>query len=379
MVEEMKKPIVSVIMPSYNHEAYVVSAVKSVLAQSFSDFEFLISDDGSVDKTASVIKTINDPRIKFFENKNNRGACIVTNELITMSQGKYVALINSDDAWVSTKLEKQVAYMERYPDVGACFSRAQWMDKSGVEIPDRKLEHGQVFNQKNRSQAMWLRRFLFLRNCLCHPSILIRKQIYDHIGLYDNRLRQLPDFEMWIRLVKNYPIHIMDEKLINFRVLPGENASSATSENVQRIRNELYFIFQSFFDDVSESFLKEGFSDILRNKNFSSKEELDIEKMLLYFSSGFWDEQIYKLIGLEKMHQLLVDPKVSAVLWKSYEIDDREFQKISGETNTLTRFIGSEASGSNNQSELLETISGKILLKHALSRVPKKLKQLIRH
>lgn len=90
---------VSVIMPTYNHAPFVVESIRSVLAQSFGDFEFLIADDGSSDSTAEKVRTVEDGRIRFIAHPTNRGAAIITNELIRRATGKYLALINSDDAW----------------------------------------------------------------------------------------------------------------------------------------------------------------------------------------------------------------------------------------------------------------------------------------
>src|ERR1700735_5122693 len=104
----MANPRVSVIMATYNHAPFVAEAIQSVLSQDFGDFEFIIADDGSSDGTRDVVGRIQDPRIRFYPNTVNRGACVVTNELIDRSTGEYVALINSDDCWLQSKLSGQV-------------------------------------------------------------------------------------------------------------------------------------------------------------------------------------------------------------------------------------------------------------------------------
>ena len=120
----MKSPMISVIMATYNHADFVKQAIESVLEQREVDFEFLIADDGSIDKTREIVATMSDERIQFFPNKKNRGACIVTNELIERASGEFIALINSDDYWsFSDKLAYQVQIMRENPIVGACFGR----------------------------------------------------------------------------------------------------------------------------------------------------------------------------------------------------------------------------------------------------------------
>ena len=122
-------PLVSVIIPSYNHAPYIKECIQSVLDQTFTDFECLIEDDGSKDNTVEVIKTFKDSRINFVANPKNSGACAVANNLIKKARGKYIASINSDDIWVKDKLEKQVKFMEENPNYGAVLAKPYFIDK----------------------------------------------------------------------------------------------------------------------------------------------------------------------------------------------------------------------------------------------------------
>ncbi|ARN73878.1 glycosyltransferase [Oceanicoccus sagamiensis] len=332
----MSGPIVSVIMATYNHADFVQEAIESVLLQDGVEFEFLIADDGSSDATRDVVASIIDPRIKFFPNTVNRGACVVTNELIAKSSGKYIALMNSDDSWVDKdKLSYQVKVLEDMPNVGACFGKAQFVDVNGDRIEKSSLAFGTAFDKENRSQGQWLRYFFDFGNCICHPSMLIRRSCYESVGVYNNRLRQLPDFDMWIRLVKHYDIYISDRELINFRVLPGENASSQTSENSIRTINEHYIIANTFFDNVSSQILIDGFSDLLVFKDIPSRTHQDIEIAKLFLIENQWLGKPYKMIGLSKMFNLFNSAKHIEVLEKEYGLDDRWYQKIMSEVDVL--------------------------------------------
>lgn len=331
----MRDPMVSVIMPTYNHASFVAEAIESVLAQEGVDFELIVADDGSTDATRDVVSGFGDPRIRFHPNTVNRGAGVVTNELIGRSRGKYVALINSDDAWVPGKLEKQVQFLEGNDQVAATFGRAQFINRDGVPIDRSTLPFGNVFEQGNRSAGAWLRRFFAEGNCLCHPSMLIRRSVYGELGTYSNRLRQLPDFDMWIRVAKFHEIHVSEDALVRFRILPGENASSGTGANVVRTMNEHLLIAERFFDDVSRERMIDGFGDILVLKDIPSPAHLDIEKALIYFHRNPSLERPYKLVGLLKMRALLESEVHRALLLTDYGIGDGWFHNQMGNTTVL--------------------------------------------
>jgi predicted SAM-dependent methyltransferase len=223
-------PRVSVFIPSYNHAPYVGAAIASIQAQTFQDFEIVVTDDGSSDGTADVVAAINEPRLRLKRFATNRGAVAATNDAIGRCQGEYLALLNSDDVFLPNKLATQVTFLDAHPEVGAVFGLSQAIDHDGAPIDEHASFNARVFDVENRSQAEWLRFFFFHGNRLCHPSIMIRRECYATVGLYDARFATLPDFQMWIRLVASYQIHILHEPLIGFRELPNHgNASSVAS------------------------------------------------------------------------------------------------------------------------------------------------------
>lgn len=262
----IKKPIVSVIMASYNHDAFVKQAIESVLIQKNIEFEFLIADDGSKDKTREVIQSIVDPRITFFPHEENRGACTVTNELIQRASGEYIALINSDDIWNENKLLKQVHFLDNHPQYAAVFGNAQIINEVGLPFKNDHF-YARVFNQKNRSRFEWLNYFFYVGNCLCHPSMLIRKSVYDEVGLYNPCMASLPDFEMWVRLCLKYEIYIMPEQLIQFRILDNErNASGTNPESMIARQFENKHILDYFLNlsvvDYEKVFNEKAFNSV---------------------------------------------------------------------------------------------------------------------
>lgn len=326
----MKIPKVSVIMPTYNHAPFVDEAIRSVLTQEGVDLELLIGDDGSSDGTADVVRRHQDSRIRFTAHAVNQGACVVVNDLIRQARGEYVALLNSDDVWPTPrKLAEQVEILDGRPELGALFGRPEFMDRHGVSMPKENAAMGLLFDRENRSQAAWLRFFLESGNCMCHPTMMIRRRCYEELGAYNNRMRQLPDFDMWVRLVKRYPIYISDKIWVKFRVLPGENASSPTVANSVRGMNEYLLIAEDFLEDVSPSMLLEAFHDWLPMNATDDSVRLDIARVIPFLKTGAGPfKRIHRLIALMKLRHLLDSAAHREVLAAEYGLDDRRYHQL---------------------------------------------------
>ena len=177
---------VSIILSSYNHANYIADAIQSALDQTFTDFELLIFDDGSSDNSREIIKTFDDPRIKFFLHEENRGPRIILTEAVNAARGKYIAIHHSDDAWELDKLEQQVDFLDAHEEYAACFTRVKFIDEKSQpnELADDDY-YKKVFEQENRTRAEWLKYFFYNANCLCHPSLMIRREVYEKYKLLD--------------------------------------------------------------------------------------------------------------------------------------------------------------------------------------------------
>jgi glycosyltransferase involved in cell wall biosynthesis len=243
------QPKVSVVMGSYNHAAFVREAVESVLSQSFADLELVITDDGSPDGTADVIRAIKDPRIDFLAFPENHGTCDALNHSIGRSRGQYLAVLSSDDFFLPGRLARQVEFLDTHPEVGAVFGLPRVVDENSQELPAGTHPFTTIFTGANRDRIGWLRHFFEIGNCLCHPTILIRRTCYDKVGLYDRVLLNLPDLDMWIRLCTSYDIHVLSEQLTAFRVLKNERNTSAPSPaNLARTAWELPQVLRHYLE-----------------------------------------------------------------------------------------------------------------------------------
>jgi glycosyltransferase involved in cell wall biosynthesis len=234
------RPRISVILSSLNHAQFVAEAIQSVLEQTFTDFELFIIDDCSEDDSWQVIQRFTDRRIIAIRNPVRSRAAYGFNEVIRhRAKGEHIAIHHSDDLWLPDKLEKQLAFLDTYPEIGAVFTRVALIDETGKPFVDPTHFYQSTFTQPNRNRLEWLRHFFLEGNCLCHPSILARRQALLDVGLYDRRLGQITDFDLWVRLCLKHEIHILDEVLTQFRIRSGEaNQSGDKLETHIRGRNE---------------------------------------------------------------------------------------------------------------------------------------------
>ena len=229
-------PRVSVCIPSFNHENYVRAAIESVLAQSFQDHEVVVTDDGSTDRTVGEVRSIADPRVFLEALPQNYGACIALNSSIRRSKGEYVAILNSDDLFLPGKLQQQVRFLDDHQEVGAVFGYPTFVDEAGRHLADSDTFYGSIFRVENGTRFHWLRRFFLRGNALCHPSVLIRRRCYDEVGYYDPAFAQLPDLDMWVRLLQRHEIYVIKEPLVGFRILKNnQNASAPRPEVLVRL------------------------------------------------------------------------------------------------------------------------------------------------
>ena len=245
------RPLVSVVIPSYNHERFVEQAIRSVLDQSYPNLEILITDDGSSDGTVEAVRRISDPRINLEVFSENRGASAAANASIARSRGAFICNLSSDDAFLPGKIERQVAYLLENPSIAAVFGLPKMVDERGdPQRVDGEYYRNQFMfplTQDLRTRHDWLRHFFFHGNCLCHPTVMLRRAAYDKIGPFDPRLANLPDFDMWVRLCMEHDIHVMREELVAMRILDqGGNMSSPRRESILRTEIECFEVLKHY-------------------------------------------------------------------------------------------------------------------------------------
>lgn len=198
--------LVSVVIPTYNRAHVIKRAIESVLLQKYSNMEIIIIDDNSSDSTKEVIEGIMDSRIKYRRNSKNRGASFSRNAGIRMAKGEYIAFQDSDDEWVEGKLEKQLEIMKEMKCgmVYSMFSR-DYGDGNIVSVPGKSVP------KEQREGNIYP--FLLRESFIGTPTMLIRKEVLRQVGSFDENLKNYEDYELAIRIAKNYKVGYVDEIL----------------------------------------------------------------------------------------------------------------------------------------------------------------------
>lgn len=201
-------PRVSVVMPAYNAEKYIGEAIDSILNQTYTDFEFIIINDGSTDRTKEIILSYTDPRIVYLENEQNSGIVVTLNKGLDCARGEYIARMDADDIAVSERLTKQVAVMDRDTSIGVLATGLQTISagrKGNVSIPitdPRKLHTGLLFS-----------------SCIAHPTVIIRSAVLKENKLrYDSRFEGREDYALWWNIAKVSKISAIPEVLHYYRI-----------------------------------------------------------------------------------------------------------------------------------------------------------------
>jgi glycosyltransferase involved in cell wall biosynthesis len=228
-------PTVSVIMPVYNVQDYVAEAIESVLAQGFSDFELIIVDDGGTDRSMEICAQFSDPRIRIVH-QVNRGLAGARNTGIAKARGRYIALLDSDDAWTPDKLELHVAHLDGAPQLGASYSGAELIDKASRRLgiqqrPKRGAATARdVFCGRaimNGSTPVFRRDML---NDIARPDPVTGRTRY-----FDESLRRSEDVECWTRLAvtSTYGFEALPQMLTFYRI----NASGLSADVIRQLNS----------------------------------------------------------------------------------------------------------------------------------------------
>lgn len=200
----MANPKISVIMSVYNGEKYLRESIESILSQTFSDFEFIIVDDSSTDRSVETIQGYGDDRIKVTTNEKNIGLTKSLNKALAQARGDYIARQDADDISLPNRLEEQVKYFKKYPGVALLGTSIYRID-----------EDGRILGKMVATASPG--KILFKENQFSHGTVMFRREVIDKLGGYDESFRCAQDYELWLRIAKHYEVRILTQILYKLR------------------------------------------------------------------------------------------------------------------------------------------------------------------
>lgn len=217
-------PKISVIMPAYNAEKYIAEAIDSILAQTYRDFEFIILNDCSKDRTEEIILSYTDPRIVYLKNEKNMGVAATLNRGLSVAKGEYIARMDADDISLPMRFEKQVAYLDENPKIAVlgcnveCFEGGKILSTGG-----------------SSSDPVQMRVDMFFACGLAHPGVMTRRAVIGELGGYDPEFEGLEDYELWCRVQENWQVVSLLEVLLRYRIHGGQVTKNPSERFVQRM------------------------------------------------------------------------------------------------------------------------------------------------
>lgn len=366
----MQPPKITVVLTSFNHGRYVRDAIDSVLSQSEPNLELIIADDCSTDESWDIINSYRDPRIKLFRSEKTERGLINKVLKAGMVRGEYVAIHHSDDVWAHDKLAKQTAILDSQDGVAAVFTKASIIDETGKRFwmdDDNPTAQAyiRVFDKSDRSRHEWLNYFFYYGNCLCHPSLMIRKKCYDDLGYYNMNYLQTADYDYWTRLCLKKEIRVLQEPLVYFRVLKeGKNSSAQTPEKNLRERFEYYQIIKNFLhiEDADE---------ILKIFPSAGKYQTGESPLARYLLARVSIDSTIKeaqLFGLEILASLMADEKTKNQCLVSHQFSLADYFLLTGRINPFSCPVSTIAPSQKTKSRLQSGLGS--LRDYIISKIP---------
>jgi glycosyltransferase involved in cell wall biosynthesis len=228
MSEKVMNPKVTVLMSVYNGEKYLRQAVDSILNQTFTDFEFIMVDDGSTDATKAILDSYTDPRIVRLTNETNIGLTASLNRGLKIARGTYIARMDADDISLPERLRRQVQFLDSHPDIGVLGTKFEVIDDLGRPHPRSAADSWPT----QPGMVSWL---LFFRCSIAHPTVMVRRAVYERLNGYNPEFLQAQDYELWLRAGLETGITNIPKVLVKLRSHPAKVSrthSQAQNQNV---------------------------------------------------------------------------------------------------------------------------------------------------
>lgn len=225
-------PLVSVVIPAYNAERFVLQAVRSVLNQCYQPIEILLVDDGSTDQTAEIVRQ-HAPTVQIIR-QDNAGVAAARNAGVRLARGDLICFLDADDGWLPGKLAAQVAYMQAHPEVGLLYHDwLVWRPDATGAYPPLPATPPESTDDIDIAQSGWIYHRLLLDSLVHTSTAMIRPQVIADVGLFDPQLKLGEDYDYWLRVSRQWPIHKLKAVYSFYRAVPGSLSNVPSPHNTE--------------------------------------------------------------------------------------------------------------------------------------------------
>lgn len=240
-VSQQKPPLISVILPAYNAERFLEEAIDSILAQTYKNFELIVLNDGSTDRTEEIILSYNDPRIRYIKNESNLKLIKTLNKGIDLARGKYIARMDADDISLPTRFEKEIDFMETHPDIGACSSKVIHLFSNG------KTKLGKYYPSKTPLGCKFCSIF---RTPLAHPASFFRADVLKAFKYQEkNNALHIEATVLWGEFALNdIKMSLIDDRLLYYRDNESSICHSYTDLMMKNHVERVCFMLKTMLD-----------------------------------------------------------------------------------------------------------------------------------
>lgn len=268
-------------MPAYNSETTICEAIESILAQTYTDFELIIINDGSTDKTADIIKSFQDKRVKLLDNETNKGLIYSLNRGLDSADGEFIARMDADDISLPRRFEKQIACFHQNPDLVACGTMIEYF--GNTELAPRKY----ITKTSDREN----KELLLFTACFAHPTVMMRNEVLEkHKLRYDIKFKNCEDYKFWIDLMKYGEFCNVPEILLRYRQSDTQITHSGNpilKENSKKCR-QIYI--QKYYPEIKLNGQPtlESIRQLPKNKKYNQLKQLLYLSLPVYGMRAFF-------------------------------------------------------------------------------------------
>ncbi len=302
----MPAPAISVILPVYNGKPYLETSIKSLLAQELEEFELLILDDCSTDGSLAYLESLDDSRIRLFKNESNKGLFYNLNFLANKTTTPLIKLWSQDDIMYPACLQQFVEFFRVYPQVGFAYSGIHSIDENGIIKQNNYSDD----TPQIISTALHARIAFFTGSIAGNiANVCISKKALQEVGLFNEGMKISADFDMWVRLAKNYDTGFIPAKLVQLRD-HNKQLSRNAALYINHIKEDM-IVYRNLLSYVSPEIAKEG-REMLRNHKFVFYYTLMVKEILKgnFKNAGLFYSELSRMENFIKLSIAFVKAKL---------------------------------------------------------------------